>query len=142
MGFARLLILLGVVGFTYHWWSGQHPEEVFAAQHETSPNGFVPATMPAGAAGNAIVIFAPQNCPSDRAQRADALAEQLRNRRIPVVRSSSYSASSAAPSPDERANLNRTLEVLNAQAPAVFVNGMAKANPSLDEVVAEYERTR
>lgn len=142
MSFAKLLIVLGVVGYAYHWWNERHPEGVFAAQQEASPNGFVSATMPAGVTRNAVVIFAPQNCPSDRAQRADALAEQLTSRNIPVIRSSSFSASSAAPTADERADMERALQVLNAQAPAVFVNGMAKANPSLGEVVAEYERTR
>ena len=63
-------------------------------------------------------------------------------RSIPVVRSSQYSASSDGSDSAAQANVQRAVSILNGPIPAVFVKGMGKANPSADEVIAEYQRTR
>src|SRR5919198_4039076 len=55
-----------------------------------TPNGFVSVIMPEGASKNTVMIFAPLNCPSAGAQRADALASELTGRGIPNVRSDTY----------------------------------------------------
>ena len=40
------------------------------------------------------------------------------------------------------AAFKRTSVVMEGEIPAVMMNGMGKSNPTLDEVLAEYERTR
>lgn len=145
MGFARLLLVIGLIGFGIHWWNGRQADiaatEVAAAE-AASPGGFIPAAMPDGTPANAVVILAPLHCSSEEAQRADSLAAELQGRRIPVVRSSQYSASSNGSDAAGQANIKRAVSVLNGQVPAVFVKGMAKSNPSADEVVAEYQRMK
>lgn len=142
MGIARFLILVGIIGFGIHWWNGKGHDATAVASDYTSPNGFVSVAMPAGTPPNTVVILAPVNCPSAEAQRADSLSEQLSRRGIPNVRSSHFSASSTDPSAEQKARLDHAVAVLNGEIPAVFINGVAKANPSADEVVTEYRRTR
>lgn len=142
MNFLKFLLVIAAIGLGVHVWQGQAKRNALAAVQSESPSGFLPIVMPDGAAANTVLILAPENCPSDAAQRADALAEQLGRRGIPHRRSSSYSSAIQNPSQEQRANLERTAFVMNGEIPAVFVNGMGKANPSVEEVIAEYERTR
>ncbi|MDH4215817.1 MAG: hypothetical protein OEV23_02830 [Gallionella sp.] len=141
MGFARFLVFLALIGFGVHWWNGRDSASATLAE-KSSPSGFVQAAMPDGAPPNTIVILAPLNCPSDGAQRADSLAGQLEGQQIPVLRSSHYSANSDGFNPERMAGLNRAVSVLEGEVPAVFVNGMAKSNPTFEEVIAEYQRAR
>ena len=92
--------------------------------------------MPDGMSPHGVVVFAPENCPSDAAQRAYALISDLGSRGVPVVRASTASFSTL---PDTETQ-QRVLSVMNGPIPIVFVNGRAKGNPSLEDVVAEYRR--
>ena len=134
----KLLALVAAVALAIHWWRGRG-EGIGGA---TSPNGFVSVVMPNGAPRNTVIIFAPLNCPSDAAQRADTLANELTSRGIPNVRSNSYDATVTNPTANEEANIQRTHDVVNASVPAVFINGRAKANPTFKEVIAEYSGSR
>src|SRR5579862_5701506 len=96
-------------------------------------NGFVPVVTAAGAPRDTAVILAPLNCPSTQAKRADAIATELRQIGIPVSRSNSYSARITDPA--QMPLLSRTNAVLGGEVPIVIINGMAKANPTVDEVV-------
>lgn len=136
MSIAKLLILVGVIGFALHWWSDQKEERILFA--EKSANGFIPVVSPDGVKPNTVVIFAPVNCPSAAAQRAQALSEKLTRLGIPSVRSSSYSSNISEPTLEDKERFKRTTFVLNGEIPAVFVGGMAKANPTPEEVAAEY----
>ena len=98
--------------------------------------------MPDGARSNTVIILAPVHCPSDAAQRADALAAYLSDIGIPNVRSSSYRATRDNPTPEQQADVERAITVLDGEIPAVFINGVAKSNPSAEEIVLEYERTK
>jgi hypothetical protein len=135
----KLLAVVAAVALAIHWWSGRAERVDGAAK---SPNGFVSVIMPEGARRNTVIIFAPLNCPSDAAQRAAHLADELTSRGIPNVRSDSYDATVTNPTADQEANIKRTNDVVNAGVPAVFINGRAKANPTLDEVIAEYSDSR
>ena len=97
-------------------------------------HGFIEIPAPDGQASKGIVIFAPSNCPSDAAQRAEALARHLSAQGLPYVRSESAEFGNLA-SQDE---VSKVMAVMNGPVPVVFVNGKAKANPTPDEVVAEY----
>lgn len=107
---------------------------VDAAPTGPSTHGFVDMPLPDGQSGHGVVIFAPVNCPSDAAQRAEALARRLEREGIPFVRSQSANFSSL--STQEEAN--RVMGVMNGGIPVVFVRQRARANPDVDAVVAEY----
>jgi len=131
----KVVALVAAIALAIHWWRGRSENIGGAAK---TPNGFVSVIMPEGARRNAVIIFAPLNCPSDAAQRADALADELTSRGIPNVRSNRYDAAVTNPTADQEANIQRTQDVINGGVPAVFINGRAKANPTLKEVIAEY----
>jgi hypothetical protein len=99
-----------------------------------SRHGFIDIPLPDGQSGHHVVIFAPANCPSDAAQRAEALARRLDDAGIPYTRSQNASFS-ALSSQDEA---NRVTAVMNGPIPVVFVRKRARANPEAEAVVAEY----
>lgn len=118
------------------WWNGR------TDMGPVSPNGFVTATMPDGAPANTVVILAPQNCPSDAAQRAARLAQGLTDAGVPNILRSSYSVDIEDPTDEQQQGMERAVAVMNGEIPAVFVKGMAKANPTVEQVVAEYRSKR
>jgi hypothetical protein len=103
-------------------------------------NGFVSVIMPDDAPRNTVLIFAALNCPSAQAKRANAMATQLTQMGIPTQRTSNYSA--ARLTRDQMPILARTNAVMGGEIPIVLINGVAKANPSVDEVVSEYRRDK
>lgn len=129
----KLLLLLVVSGLAFQYWSTH--------QLNTGPssNGFIALPTLANSTPKQVVVFAPENCPSEKAQQADELARQLASRNIPSVRSHDVSFSSSDPDPAIGARLN---SVMNGELPIVFVNGKGKANPTLDEVISEYGAPR
>jgi hypothetical protein len=137
MKLARVLLVIGVVALGYKWWQG---EGIFArpATVEVSANGFISIVTPAGAADNTVIVFAPENCPSEAAQRAEHLQRRLRDAGIPTVRSTSYHMQIMNPTREEQAALERTSSVLGGELPIVLVRGKGKANPTVEEVTSEY----
>jgi hypothetical protein len=101
-------------------------------------NGFVPVQTPAGTPPDTVLILAALNCPLAAAKRADAMAEQLSAMRIPNTRANHYAVSIT--SREQMPLLQQTSMVLGGEIPVVIVNGMAKANPTVDEVAAEFRR--
>jgi hypothetical protein len=132
MNVIKLVLMLIVAGLAVQYWQ--------ANRSATGPslNGFLALPTMADSNPRQVVVFAPENCPSEKARQADELARQLASRNIPSVRSHDVSFSSSDPDPSigERLNL-----VMNGELPIVFVNGKGKANPTLDEVIAEYGST-
>jgi hypothetical protein len=136
-----LLIAVAVIGLSVHLWH-VHQRNALAREMDAfeDSNGFVPVQMPNGAPRDTVVILAPVNCPSDGAQRADALARRLSALGIPNVRSNQYRASGV--NLENRSNLERAVAVLKGDVPAVFINGKGKSNPTADEVTDEYRDDR
>lgn len=108
------------------------------ATQGSSSNGFREVPLPDGISAHGVVIFAPENCPAEAGQRARRLASRLSDAHIPYQQSSNATFSTLA-SQDEA---DRVTAVMNGPVPVVFVNGRAKANPTSEEVVAEYRRGR
>lgn len=107
---------------------------------EASVNGFIPVVMPDGAAGDTVIVFTPPDCPSRALNRTRSLQDKLTGLGVPYVATSHYSLGGV-----ERFNegdITRTKQVLEGTIPAVFVNGMGRANPDVHQVAAEYERTK
>ena len=146
MKFIKLLLLIALVFAGHSLWGRYSARSVPADGSGVSENAgassFVDAVMPQGVPANTVVILAPLNCPSDAARRADDLAGRLDRMGIPSVRRAEYSAHFVDASPEQEAGLQRAVEVLKGDIPAVFINGRAKANPSVDEVAAEFRRAR
>jgi hypothetical protein len=46
------------------------------------------------------------------------------------------------PTEEKLASYKRLNVVMTGEIPIALVNGMGKANPSIDELVSEYERTQ
>jgi hypothetical protein len=93
---------------------------------------------PPGTLPDNVIILAALNCPSSAAQRADTMAKRLTELGIPNTRANNYSASIT--DRDQLPLLERTSVVMHGEIPIVIVNGMAKANPTVDEVASEFRR--
>lgn len=133
MKFIRLMLLAGILGAGWQYWSKQQAGEAVA--RATSSQGFVELPSPAGSSPNQVLVIAAENCTADAARRADDLEIDLRRQGIPVRRSSQVNFEFIGSGSDM---LERINHVMNAEPPIVFVRGRAKANPTLAEVVAEY----
>jgi hypothetical protein len=134
-----ILLLAGLFG-AYRWWDGNSNSNS-NLDGIANQNGFVPVQMPDGAPEHSVLILAPPNCPSDEAQRAEALVQHLTEQGIPVTRGSSISFDIMNPTAEQRAGVERAVAVFNVGAPAVFINGMAMSNPTAAQAAVEYHRT-
>lgn len=125
-----------VVVLGYNLWR-THAARVEAADvaRLTDENGFVELAQPNGADPRKVWIVAAVNCPKEGAQRADALARDLGERDVAFERRSGVSFSFED---DDPVLFRRINAMLGGETPIVFVNGRIKANPALDDVLAEY----
>lgn len=136
-----ILTALLSMGAVYAMWSSHErtvAERGLLAFQDT--NGFVPVTTPPGTPSDKVIILAALNCPSAAAQRADTMARRLTEMGIPNTRANHYSASIT--DRDQLPLLQRTSVVMGGEIPVVIVNGMAKANPTVDEVASEFRLGR
>ena len=141
MSFIKFLLIVGMLGAAYHYWKkpphvAPGPIATVQPGHSGQPTGFVAVPPPDGAPANMVMVVAAENCPHEDAQRADRLTAELKGRGIPVQRS--HQVSFTINSPDA-AVPERISSVMNGQLPIVFINGRAKPNPSLDDVIAEFK---
>lgn len=117
-----------------------HVHERSVAARELSEladsNGFVPVLTTQGSSSGTVIILAALNCPSAQAQRADALAARLSRMGIPNRRMNHYAISRITR--EQMPLIRQTNAVLTGEIPIVIVNDRAEANPTVDEVVAEY----
>lgn len=143
MRIVTFLLLAGLAGAGYYQWNQRETAAAATAAGSSgdpaapSPAGFLQVAMPSGAKPGTVLVFAPENCPSEAAQRANDLVDRLGRRGIPAQLSSHFQGAIANPTAEDQARMERTMRVLNGEIPAVFVNGMGKANPSYEEVLAE-----
>lgn len=141
MTLGKTLVILAMVGAAVHLWHGRERSAIARdLSASTDGNGFVPIATADGATSGSVLILAAQHCPSAQARRADALAAQLTQLGIPNRRASAYVISHVTPG--QTSLLRRTNEVLTGEIPIVIIDGMAKANPSVEEVAAEYRHGR
>ena len=108
--------------------------EAAALAELTDEYGFIELAQPDGVKREKVFIFAPANCPREDGRRSDALARSLAEHDVAYVRTSHISYV-----PVDAAMVRRMEAVLGGDVPIVAINGRIKANPSIDEVLAEYE---
>jgi hypothetical protein len=137
----KLLLVLCVAVGVHHFWAKHQAVMSTPMAYQASPGEFVHTAMPGGAKPNTVLILAPLNCPSLAAKRADSLAQRLTRMGIPNSRGNSFSLRVNNPSAEAQAEMKRAADVLQGEIPAVFINGMGKANPSAEEVATVYRRT-
>jgi len=134
MNVLRVLIIVGVLWGGLQYWNRHEAAVALAAA--TDDNGFVDVPPVEGQNSDTIYVVAALNCPHEDAQRADRLAEQLRDKGISVIRTDSvnYHWSDADSS---GAVIDRVNTVMNGPLPLVFVRGRVRPAATLDQVMAE-----
>lgn len=141
MNLIKALVVLSLAGGACAAWkhSHQHSRHQDAAGLSTDAAGaFVSLPPVDGQRPQTVFVIAAQDCPHDAAQRADRLAESLSRRGIPVERT--HSANFRFTSPPDSETVDRISAVMEGPLPVVFINGRAKANPTLDEIASEFGR--
>ena len=130
-----VIALIAVLAMSVHFW--REHNDARTVQANTDTHGFIAVPMPPGVAPGMVLIFAPENCPKEGAQKARSIAEQLTQRGVSNQLTSHYPGLVYEPSPEMDAAVKRLNIVMTGEIPVVLVNGRGKANPSLEEVVAE-----
>jgi len=135
MNVIKLALMLALVGLAYQYWATHQSTSGPAV---VSANGFV--LMPPMADGNPtqVVVYVPEDSPHEKVQQADELAQHLSSRNIPTVRTHNVSFASAVLDPKVGVRLD---SVMKGELPIVFVNGRGKANPTIEQIIAEYGAT-
>lgn len=138
LGFLGLLSAVALLSARAYM-KDSHPEALKLSalpgqSQKPSPRAFVEIPLPDGQRSDGVVIFAPANCPSAAAQRADALARHLDKAGIPYRRSQSAEFGNLK----SQEEADRIKAVMGGEIPVVFVRARARANPSGEDVVAEY----
>lgn len=131
-----LLLLLCIVGAAHHYKSAHHDGGDAFDSSAAAHHGFVEMPKVVGFDESTVMVVAAENCPHADAQRADRLAEQLRDRGIPVLRTHQVDFD---PHHFDPAFMKRVPAIMEGVLPIVFIHGRAKGNPTLDDVVAEYQ---
>ncbi|HKK04783.1 MAG TPA: hypothetical protein VKA50_02945 [Gammaproteobacteria bacterium] len=136
MNTKAVIAALVIAGAGYHFWS-QHQEanQQQAVLDSADASGFIALPPAAGVDPDKVLILAAPNCPKAGAQRAAALAEALAARGIPFVQSGHISFKA---SPDHIPDRKRMDSVMLGPTPVVLIHGRGRANPSLEDVLAEY----
>ena len=141
MNVLKGLVVLAVAFGAYHWWhkhQTQSTADDAQASSQEAGTGFVYFPRPSNTSMGVVLIYAPAHCPSATARRASALAQRLEELDIPhaVLQEATFDVDGS-----DQAVMARIKSVMEGDGPPVFVRGRAKANPSIDEVVAEYRRS-
>lgn len=122
-----ILIILGAIAS--HYYSGQKTDSDYISEY-----GFVSLPKPTNLDTDTVIIFAAKNCTKEAARRAEQLASELNQRNIPYTRANAASFANYDPALKKRLD-----SVMRGPLPIVFVDGRGKANPTLNEVVSEYD---
>lgn len=128
----KLNVLFGAsIIFLIWYFSGS-----FFAKMKVAKGEFVPVGLPTESAENpnTVLIIGP-DCNRPEGIRAKELADKLTALNIPNQRTDTIHVDSS-----EMLDPMLFHEVMSGDSPTVFINVKAKANPKLEEVVAEYKK--
>lgn len=137
MRLIHVVVLAAVVYAGYSYWdkkTGSNDLSVSGAEY--SENGFVLLPGIQGQEEGTVYVISPPGCPKESAVRARELARDLQEQGIPVIETGDVNFSFSEQPPDEV--VERMDGVMRGEIPIVLLNGHGKANPSLEEVVAEF----
>jgi len=139
MNAKTIIFALAIAAGGYHFWQ-QHQQQAQQRQAilaNADPSGFLALPPPDGVNPNEIIILAARNCPRAGARRARAMARALADRHIPHALRDHINFELPPGSQPEIPGLNL---VMNGATPIVLIHGRGKANPTLDDVLAEYTK--
>ena len=141
MNIIRILLVVGIAGGGYTAFNQYRCNVVQGASGAaSSANGFASLPPVDGQCSRKVYVLAAKNCPGEDAKRADRLAADLSRKGIPVERTNSARFSLSSPlESDVRTRLSQIME---GPLPTVFIDGRAKSNPSVDDVIAEFRGKR
>ncbi len=131
-----LLLLAALALAAWNFWLA--PDNRTKVEGGDSPSGFVVIGPGRGLPADTVIIMAPPNCSSPAGQRARELTRQLSEKGIPNIIRAEFRLDM---NPDEGgfAEVARQMKrVFESESPPVLINRMGGANPTLEEIVAEY----
>jgi hypothetical protein len=141
MNIIRILLVVGIAGGGYTAFKQYRCNVVqVASGAASSANGFASLPPVDGQCSRKVYVLAAKNCPGEDAKRADRLAADLSRKGIPVERT--HSARFSLSSPLESDARTRLSQIMEGPLPTVFIDGRAKSNPSVDDVIAEFRGKR
>jgi len=129
----KFVLFVCLVGFVLNYLGKDNIENKIITS-EISDYGFVSLPKPNSLNTNNVIILAAKNCTKKAALRADRLANELADRNIPYTRISRINFQNYTPS--MKNNLDT---VMGGPMPHVLVYGKGKANPTLKDVLSEYD---
>ena len=116
----------------YHYWQkGDTKYQPDAAY--VSETGFVTIPKPSNFKADTVVVIAAKNCTKAAARRADQLVDELERRGVPHTRAHRASFNNFNPSMKSQLD-----SVMRGSPPIVLINSMGKSNPTLNDVLSEY----
>jgi len=104
--------------------------------NKPSEKSFVSVPTPDEVEPDKVVVSGLLDCPQSGPNTRNVI-NKLTEAHIPYKHITSFGFSNT----DDWAGLQRLNEIIKRGAPVVFVHGKAKANPTPDEVIAEYRKT-
>jgi hypothetical protein len=135
MPWIKICLCLGFLFFAgYTVFNGQNQNR---AVQKVNLKEFVPVPEAQGAKPGEVMIIAALNCTREAARNADQLAADLTAKNIPHARKNNISFIPPAPGPEQEQIIANMQQVMTQEPPIVLVNGKAKANPSLAEVLEQ-----
>lgn len=132
LGFGVQILIVGVI-------LNSKPAGSKASTIALGKTGFVKVALPEGAVANEVLIVGP-NCNRPEGVRTRSLVSSLAKLNIPHRQTDSISFSSDSFSSDNGlGNMTQLNNLMQGEAPIVFINGKGKSNPAIDEVLTEYK---
>ena len=115
-----------------------------ASTAQANPSApFEQVVMPTGLPADTVWIFSHRDCPTPDRRRAETLAAELQRLGIPHVYEDEANFSGLDQQTEKSPEWQQTRRLMESGAyPVVMLDGVGKANPALDEVIAEYRRFR
>lgn len=108
---------------------------IFERINQPSENSFVAVPLPDEIEPDKVVVTGLLDCPNSGPETRNVMS-QLTAAQIPYKHITSFRFTNT----DDWLGLQRLNEIIKRGAPVVFVHGKAKANPTPEEVIAEYRQ--
>lgn len=119
-----------------------HQNLIHEMQTRTNKYGFINVTFNI-TGQNGVVVIAPVNCLSERAKKAENLAEQLRSKNILVNLANEFNFRAELLPDTKPKKIEKIFQmikyVIKKPAPIVSVNGKLKSNPTIEDILNELE---
>lgn len=132
----KIILAIAIVSGGVHLWNEHKASTALSeALASADRNGFVDLPPAEGQQPDSVYIVAAENCPGEAAQRADALAEALTGKGIPVIRTHNVNFDNSFLN---QSNVSRLNAIMAGPLPIVFIRNKAASSPRLAAIEAEF----